>query len=214
MTDPTFTPETERELVAVFADGAAATRARAALVGAGVGEHRIRVDDDQDTVAALRAEMHEELTRSWTVPNAAVVYPGTSARGLATVSVVAGAVAVPAAFALAAVDLGASYWVRLVIWLGVLLTFAFTLGLVIGPSAPAQRPGEPAAPLAGSVLRVRGDSGRLRRLLAEHDPVRIDELTHDGRPIATVAVDTPDTEAETLKDIAANASGDDYHPQR
>lgn len=214
MTDPSFIPVHDRELLAVFPDAEHARDARRALVAAGVAEASIRLDDASDTVSALRAEQHDELTRAWVVPNAAVVYPGSSARGLAGISVVAAAVAVPAALLLALIDFGPGYWIRALILVVVGLALAFTLGIVIGPPAGAPAPAEAPEAAQGTTLRVAGDTEHLRHLLAAHDPIRVAEVTHDGAPIDTVARQKPDSAAETVKDMAANADGDTYHPER
>lgn len=214
MTDPSFIPVHDRELLAVFPDAEHAYDARGALIAAGVPETSIRIDDADDTVSALRAEQHDELSRAWVVPNAGVVYPGSSARGLAGVSAVAAVVAVPVALLLALIDFGPSYWVRALILVVVGLAFAFTLGIVIGPPAGAPAPAEAPDAARGTTLRVAGDTEQLRHLLAAHDPVRVAEVTHDGAPIDTVARQKPDSAAETVKDMAAKADGDDYHPER
>src|SRR5688572_5229481 len=106
MTDPTFTPESGRELVVVYPDRPRAEAARAALIGAGLHEREIHLDEDLDAVASLRAEMHDELTRAWVVPNAGIAYPAESARGLVIVSAVGVLVGLAAAFPLALIDVG------------------------------------------------------------------------------------------------------------
>lgn len=214
MTDPSFTPEAERELLAVFPDEEHAYDARAALLTAGVDASAIRIDESMDAVTSLRTEMHDELTRAWAMPPAGGPYPGTSARSMLTYGAILGGIAIPLALLVALIDFGATYPVRAIIAVPVFLAGAFAISAVLGPSSAAPRPAESPAVAGGSVLRVRGDSGTLRQVLAQHEALRIDEITHDGRPIGTVAVDRPDTEAETLKDVAANAGGDDYHPQR
>jgi hypothetical protein len=214
VTDPSFIPVHDRELLAVFPDAQHARDARDALLAAGVPEASIRLDDAGDTVSALRAEQHDELSRAWVVPNAGVVYPGSSARGLAGISAAAAAIAVPVALLLALVDFGPSYWIRALILVVVGLALAFTLGIVIGPPAGAPAPAEAPDAARGTTLRVAGDTEHLRHLLAAHDPIRVAEVTHDGAPIDTVARQKPDSAAETAKDMAANADGDTYHPER
>ncbi len=140
MTDPSFIPVHDRELLAVFPDAEHASDARRALVAEGVPAASIRIDDAADTVSALRSEQADELSRAWVVPNAAVVYPGSSARGLTAISVGAAVIAVPVALLLALIDFGPDYWVRALI-LGVVgLALALTLGIVIGPPAGAPAP--------------------------------------------------------------------------
>jgi hypothetical protein len=214
VTDPSFIPVHDRELLAVFPDAEHAHDARGALISAGVPEGSIRINAATDAVDALRAEQHDELSRAWVVPNAGVVYPGGSARGLAGISLLAAVIAVPAALLLALIDFGPGYWVRALILVVVGLALAFTLGIVIGPPAGAPAPREVPDTTRGVTLRVAGDTAQLRHVLAAHDPIRVAEVTHDGDPIDTVARQKPDTAAETAKDVVAKADGDDYHPER
>ena len=214
MTDPSFIPVHDRELLAVFRDAEDAEAARGALIAAGVPEGSIHVDDVEDTVSALRAEQHDELSRAWAVPNAGVVYPGSSARALVGISAVASAVVVPAALLLALIDFGPDYWLRALILVVVGLALAFTLGIIIGPPAGAPAPAEVPEGLRGTTLRVAGDTDQLRHLLASHDPIRVAEVAQDGTPIDTVVRERPDSAAETAKDIAAKGDSDEYHPDR
>ena len=214
MTDPTFIPEADRELLVVYPDLEQAEAARRALLDRGVPEREIHVDDEPDAVASLRAEMHEELTRAWVVPNAAALYPSGAARGLALASVAGAIVGLLAAFPLALIEVGGSYWLRWVVFAVVGVAFGLTVGLVVGPASGAPRPGELPAAARGTMLRVERDTEVVRRVLSDLDPVRIDEVTEEGDPIATVSTEHPDTMAETVRDAAASARGDDYHPQR
>jgi hypothetical protein len=214
VTDPTFTPVPERELLAVYPDAEHAHDARGALVAAGVPESAIRVGGEVDTVAALRAEQHDELSRAWVVPNAAAVYPGTSVRAMNIIGVVGAAVAIPLGLLLALYDFGPSYWLRAVILVGVGLALAFTIAIVAGPPSAAERPAEVPDAAGGVTLRVAADSDELREVLVRHEPVRLVEVTSDGTPIDTLVRERPDTTSETVKDMAANAEGDDYHPER
>lgn len=217
-TDPTFTPEGGRELLAVFPDAHRADQARAALLDAGVPQRAIHVAEQADAVTSMRAEMHEEMTNAWVVPNAAAVYPKESAQSMTIVSIVAAAIGLAAAFPLALVDFGSTYWIRFAIWAAVGVAFGFTIGLVVGPASGAMSPAAPPAGAAGVVLRVSHDTAELRRILGSHGPVRIDEITHDGQPIDTVTSagsgSLVEETKERARDMAANAGGDDYHEQR
>jgi hypothetical protein len=214
VTDPTVTPDGERELLAVFPDPSRAHAARTALLDAGLRDEAVRIDEDLDAVVSLRAEMHDEMRRAWVVPNAGVAYPAEAARGLAMVSVVAVALGVAAAFPLALIDVGGTYWLRWVVFAVVGAAFGLTVSLVVGPAAGAPRPGERPAAARGTVLHVECDTPAVREVLVDHDPIRIDEVSRQGHPIGTVLRERPDDAAETAKDISANASGDDYHPER
>lgn len=218
MSDPALTPEADRELLVVYPDRGAAEAARRALLEVGVREDAIHLDEEPDVVASLRSEMREELSRAWVVPNAGVVYPKEAARGLLGVSALAGGIGLLAAVPLALIDFGSTYWIRLAIWAAVGLAFGFAIGMVVGPATAAPRPNEPPAARRGVLLRVEQDSPQLRSLLATDDVVRMDEITHAGDPVDTVTTEgdrsVVDTAVETAKDVAANASSDDYHRER
>ena len=211
MTDPSFTPEAERELLVVFPDRDHAERAVTALREAGIPEADIRIDAEPDHVAALRAEMHEELTRAWVVPNAGVAYTKESARGLVATVLIGSAVGLVAAFLLAIPDWGSNYLTRLIIFAIIGVTFGSTIGLVAGPGLGARRPDELAAADRGTILRVSHDSPELRSLLGDLDPIRMDEVGHDDQPIATVGTEGEDRLVkDTMEDLGAHLQGDDY----
>jgi hypothetical protein len=214
VTEPERTPPSDRELLVVYADQATADAARDALRERGVPDHAIHVGEEPDVVAGLRAEMHEELSRAWVVPNAGVVYPEEAGRGLVLLSAVGAAVGLLAAFPLALIDLGSTYWVRWVVWAVVGVAFGLAVALVAGPATAAPRPGVPPAAARGVLLRVEDDTAELRHLLADLEAVRIDEVTHDGDPVGTILSDHDHRVTETAKDVAANASGDDHNPVR
>jgi len=213
MTDPTFNPASDRELLVVYPDRERAVAAQRALIGAGVADREIHLDDEPDTIVSLRAEMHEELSRAWIVPNAGVAYPKEAARGLVVMSAIGVAVGVLAAFPLALIDFGSTYWVRWVVFAAVGVGFGLAVALVVGPALGSPRPGELSAAVRGTLLRVGRDTRELRELLIAEEPVRLDVVTHDGDPIDTVMTEG-DTVTNTVKDMAANVEGDDYHPQR
>ena len=218
MTDPTFTPEEDRELLVVYPTQSEADRARRALLDAGVPDGDIHIGRQSDLVTALRAEMHEEVTNSWVVPNAGVAYSKESARGLSIFSLALGALGLLIAFPLALWDFGSSYWVRFAIIAAVAVTAGRTISLVAGPASTSERPTRQPGAAKGIVLRVDQDTPELRRLLSDLNPIRLDEVAHDDQPIDTVTTEGPSSVGETVteagKDIAANARGDDYHEQR
>jgi hypothetical protein len=217
MTDPSFTPEEARELLVVYPSRDRADQARARLLQAGVDDADIRIDAASDHVASLRAEMHEELTRAWVVPNAAVAYTKEGARGLAAATLIGSAIGLVVAFVAAIPDFGSTYLTRLVVFAVVGIAFGATVGLVAGPGLGSRRPDESSAAERGVLLRVSHDSPELRALLGDLDPIRIDEVRADDLPIATVATEGEDRLArDTLEDLGAHLQGDDYHadPER
>jgi hypothetical protein len=216
MTDPTFTPEADRELLAVYETDEEASRVRSRLIDAGIPEDEIHIGEHLDIVSALRAEMHDELANAFVVPNAAAVYPKESAVGMSLMAAVGSALGIVAAFPLAAIDVGSSYWTRWIVWAVVMVGFGLSVAMVAGAALGTRRPNEPNAAERGVVLRVEHDSEGLRRLLGELHPIRLDEVAHDGMPIANVSHEGPRTIAEqvaqTAGDVVANADSDDYEP--
>jgi hypothetical protein len=212
MTDPSFTPESARELLVVFPSTDHAQHARDALLQAGIPDADIRIDAEPDRVASLRAEMHEELTRAWVVPNAGIAYTKEGARGLVAATLIGSAIGLVAAVVLAIPDFGSTYLTRLVVFSIVGVAFGATVGLVAGPGLGSRRPDEEAAADRGALLRVSHDSPRLRSLLGDLDPIRVDEVRGDDLPVATVASEGEDRLAkDTLEDLGAHLQGDDYH---
>ena len=214
MTDSAAVPRSERQLVAVYEDPEAAGRVRDALVAAGVAEAAIAVDRPEDEVVSLRGEMHEEVTQAWIVPNAAFAVTKEGVKGIGVVGIVAAAVGLLVGVALASLDFGSTYPVRLVVFGGIGLTFGATVGLVAGAGMGSRRPDELAAAHRGVVLRVRGDSASLRELLARFEPIRLDEVSVDGDPIDTITTegDRPDAPGDVEEMFRNVAVGDDYSP--
>ena len=196
-------------------DRAQAEEAVARLRAAGVAEEAVHLDEGLDYVASLRSEMHDELTNAWVVPNAAVAYTKESAHGLATAVVIGVGIGLALAFPMALIPLGHSHPMRLLVWAVVGMAFGATVALVAGPALGTRRPDEPSAAQRGTVVRVEQDTAQLRSLLAELGPIRLDEITAAGDPIATVTTEGPsgpvEQEARTLRDMADNAVSDDYH---
>ena len=217
MTDPSFTPEAERELLVVYSSAAQADAARGALRRAGVPDTDIHLDREPDRVASLRAEMHGELTEAWVVPNAAAIYPKESARGVVTGSLIGMAIGLVLAVFAAIPDYAATYPTRLLVCALVAMAFGATIGMVAGAGTASVRPGQLPAAERGTLLRVDHDNQQLRTLLAELGPIRMDEVDHDDLPLATVmtegADDAAEGMAETVRDMSANVTGDDYHPE-
>ena len=147
------------------------------------------VERAEDRVTSLRAEMHEELSEAYVVPNAGVAYTKEATRGLVFTEIVGVAIGLVAAVPLALIPIGdTTYPLRLLIFAIVGATFGATIGLVAGPGLGSIRPNLPPAVERGALLRVRHDTEDVRRLLAGMHPIRIDEVRRaDDLPIATVA---------------------------
>jgi len=185
MSDPTFTPEADRELLVVYPDLSHAEAARDALIEAGVPPGEVHVGEEPDTIVSLRAQMREELARPWIVPHAGVTHPRE--RSVAIVAGAGTALAVLLAFPIALVDFGSTtYWTRWFVVAVVGALFACTVGLFAGAAAAPLGRGEAPDATKGTLLRVGRDSAGLRRVLVDLGPIRVDEVTHDGDPITMV----------------------------
>lgn len=214
MTDPSFTSESDRDLLVVLPTHDEAEQAARALLDAGIDPADVQIDVESDRVASLRAEMHEELTEALVVPNAGVAYPKEAARGLVAGELIGVGIGVLAAFPLALIPIAdTTYWVRFLIYAVVGVAFGVTVGLVAGPAAGSRRPNEPPAIERGTLLRVRHDSPELRALLADLHPIRMDEIRRaDDLPIRTVHTEAGSGLHDTVEDLTRNARGDDYSP--
>lgn len=195
MTDPSFIPEEDRELLVVYPTFEQASRARDAVIEAGIPESEVHLDRASDMVVALRAQMHSELMGGLVVHHAGVIHPKEGGLGALLFSLMGVAIGAMAAFPLALIPVGSTtYLGRLAAFALVGAAFGATLGLLVGSASSAQRR-DSALAAGGTLLRVERDSTDLRRALANLDPVRIEEVAHDDQPIDTL-----------------NTSGGDDHP--
>lgn len=180
-------------LVAVFRTRAQADRAARTAMDAGVPADRIGMDRPEDEMAAIHAEMREEVEHTAV---AAPVGPFTKemTKGLAKavpIGVLIGmAIALPFAFIPVG---GVSFVARLIIALGVGAAAGGVAGLVIGGGLGAKRPAEPVAAERGVTVRIRCRSREEAKALAERlerfDPIRVDLMTAFGQPSGTVATE-------------------------
>jgi hypothetical protein len=216
MTDPSAIPEAGRQLLAVYESREVAESARDRVLAAGAPESAVHIDEGLDYIAALRAEMHEELSASFIVPNAVAVYPKESAQGLFLTTVAGAAIGLLAAVPLALLDVGSSYPVRLLVFGAIGIVFGSVIALVAGPALAARRPDEPSAAARGTVLRVEADTAELRSVLASLGPIRLDEVTPAGDPIGSIATEGPDKAPDQMGSAVSDMTdnlrgGDDFH---
>jgi hypothetical protein len=143
MSDLLPIPPEERELLVVFPTSEAAEEARTRAIEMGVDPSHIRLDEESDAVASLRAEMREELTHAWIVPNAALIATKESVKGMGLVGAVAISIGLAVAIPLAFIDWGyGSLWVRLAWFAIVAIAAGGTVGFVAGAATAAKRPTE------------------------------------------------------------------------
>ena len=213
MTDPSFTPISERELLVVYPTPERAGEARDRLLELGIGPASIRVGEESDEIASLRAEMHEELTQAWIVPTAAFVATKESVKGMGFVGGVTILASLAVAIPLAFIDFGSTLGVRLVWFSIIAVAVGGTIGFVAGASVAVKRPGELMGAHRGTVLRVAEDTPAIRRSLVELHPIRLDEIAHDDTPLDTVMTEDETDNVGTVEEVAANIEGDDYHSE-
>lgn len=213
MTDQSFTPEQDRELLVVFPDREEAVAARQRLLDLGVQESAIDLDQESDEIASLRAEMRQELTDAWVVPNAGLVVTKEAAKGMLGVGALASLLGALLAIPLAFIDFGGTFWFRLFLFVVLGVIAGATVGFVAGGGMAAKRPGELMAAKRGVVLRVHDDTPQLRSALVAAGPVRLDEVSSDGTPIDTLMTEEQAQDGGTVEEVAENLrAGDDYHP--
>lgn len=163
-------------------------------VALGIDPRNVRIDDPTDHYRAIRSEMQEEVGQSWVSPQAGVVYPKESAKGLAVVTPVAVAIGVLVMLPFAAVPVGdlALGW-RLLIAAVVGAVLGGTIGAIVGPSIAVRRQNQGLAAERGVVVRVSPADEAVEQMMAEHDPIRIDRFVGEDLEV----VQTEDLSAGT-----------------
>ncbi|MGE3834321.1 MAG: hypothetical protein AB7H43_05990 [Acidimicrobiia bacterium] len=173
--------------------------ARAQLTRAGVLESDVRVDDEQDGVTSVRAEMRSELEHGVIGPQAGMAWTKEGMKGILTVgvpaSVVIAALAVPLMI-WAAPDF--ARWVQLGLALTIGVMAGGTIGIVAGGVA-ARGPAEPLAAEVGYTLRVGAAGPEVLAILESLDPIRVDLVGSDGTPTGDAVVEAPDHSIELTR---------------
>jgi|SRR4051794_3040765 hypothetical protein len=176
------------DLLAVFAARTAAEEVGERIVRVTGEPQRVDIGDPADDVRSVKAEMQEEVDRSWTSPQAGVVYPDEAARGLVITTVVGCAVGglLLLPFGFISVT-GVALWVRLLVMFSIGVLMGGTIALVAGPALAAKRPDDQLAAERGTVVRVHGSRDDVVELLMAREPLRLDRIRNDdGTRIDTV----------------------------
>lgn len=182
------------ELVAVFRDDHAAEAAADAVRRMGVDPGRIRVGEEGDEVASLRAEMREEIEHTIAGPGSFGPFTKEMAKGAAAGVVLATVAGAVLALPLGLIDVGGlSLPARLVIAAVVGAAAGATLGFVLGGGLGAKGPGDKLAVERGVAVGVRlGGRERADEVVAaleEQKPIRLDVVSRRGQPIQTVTTE-------------------------
>lgn len=200
--EPDKTPEQERHLIAVLRTQADVARVRERLLAEGVAESEIAVDAAADEIPALRAEMRAELSDAVVLPHAAFIADKEGARGFLLSFAALALIGIVVSFPLALIDVGLSYWTRFLVIAGTILIMAFTIALVLGTAWGSRNTDDPSAASRGVIMRIGEDTARIRDILAAADPIRVDEITADGEPAATVYTESRDADRNLAPKVA------------
>jgi hypothetical protein len=207
-----YTPEAQRDLVVVYPTEHEAETAADRLTDIGVPSADIRIGAESDQIAALRAEMREELTQAWIVPSAGVAATKEAAKGTFYLGTIATLVALVIAVPLAFIDYGGTLGIRLVTHVVIALIFGGLIGFILGGARNAKPPNELMAAQRGTVLRVRHDTPEIRAALTDSGPIRVDEIGADGTPLDTVVTEGDTSDAGVAQEMRSNLRGDGYRP--
>jgi hypothetical protein len=180
-------PEND-ETLGVFGDRDGAEAAAQRAREAGVDDSRIRVGDDADSQASLKAEMREEMEEAWFSPQAAFVATKEAAKGLSLATPIAAAagavIALPFAFIF---TFGSTeLWLRIVVALVIGAMAGGTVGLIISGGMTIKGPDEPLAAERGVTLRVADAGADTVQALEQEEPIRLDTVAPSGRKTSTV----------------------------
>jgi len=210
MEHPGRIPEAQRELLAVYDTHDAAVEARRAALGVGVPEAAITMDGVANEQTSLKAEMREELEKSWMMPAAAIATTDEGLKGTFLAGIVCCALALVVIVPFAFIDWGLSLPMRLLIHVVVALLVGASVAVVAGPALASRRSDEVMGAHRGSTLRVAADSEELRRALDRPGLIRLDEVTHDLEPMGAVITEDDRTARGVAEQMADNVrQGDD-----
>lgn len=204
---------TRDALIAVYPDDGTAEVVAEEVRGTAVSAV-VRVDDPHDRVDSVRAEMREELEHAVVSPQAGIIVPKESTKSLLLLvpvgAVIGAAILIPlAGFAFE----DTSFAVR-ALWAGIIgAVMGGTIAYIVGAALAIGGPAAQSAGHVGVPVRVEGAiTSDVVRVLARHQPMRIDVVSEDGRPMATLMTEealSPDGIVERLAhQITQNPHGD------
>lgn len=172
-------------VVGVFRSDTDAKKVAERAVSLGIDPANVRIGARDDHYRAIRGEMQDEMEQSWISPQFGVAYTKESAKSLAGVSIVAVIIGVVIMLPFAAVPIGglALGW-KLLIMAVVGAVLGITVGTIVGPAIGVKRPNEGLAADRGVVVRVSPAGEAVEKMMATHDPIRIDRF--DGEDLEVV----------------------------
>lgn len=156
----------------------------------GVDSADIRVGEPEDVTTGLEAEMLEEASESFVSPQGGVLYSKEATKATAVLgpvlAVIGAVVALPLALAMPNTM---ALWTRVVLALIVGAVLGGTIAAVVLPAMAVKSQLRASAAQRGSVVRVTGWSVDVERVMAEADPLRLDRLDAQMRPIDVVTTE-------------------------
>jgi hypothetical protein len=182
-------PERGIELVALFPDAEAATRAADDMTRAGFDP-----TVERDRALSARAEMEEELDHTWWSGGLGAFATDEMSKPAATLGMLLGGAGALLGAVLTAVLASGpgAWWVRALVGAIIGAIFLGTVGLVVGGGMGARHPTDDVPAPGGVVVRVEDRSPVTADALARLRPVRLDRF-RDGQYVETIVGDTPST---------------------
>jgi hypothetical protein len=182
---------TDHHLLAVMRDDESARRVARHLVAEGVDTDSIRLGRDADEADSLRAEMAAETTESVIAPQAVFIASKEGIRGTMLFTIIGSVLALLVCIPVAFIDVGLTYPQRYALEAGFLILMVFLIAYVLG-GGWAWNDEEEMAAERGVLLRVAASSPEIAQVIVNAHPIRVDEVTADGRPIAVIHTESDD----------------------
>ncbi len=175
------------------------------LARVGVRESEVRVGGEGDERTALVAEMREETTESWVMPQVGVLSSKEATKATSLIGpVLAGLgalIALP--FALVLPD-DISLWWRLLIVAVCGGAVGGTIAVIVVPAMAVKNQDVPAAAQRGEVVRVSRWAPEVERVMVAARPLRLDRIGADGEPIGPVTTEEDHQPGGIVEELGHN----------
>jgi hypothetical protein len=193
-------------LVGVYRTGEQARRAAERALRAGADPADIRIDENLDHVVSIDSEMREEMDHTIAGPGNVGPFTKEMTKGMLVGILVATPLGALAALPFAAIEFGdMTLPSRLLIVAVVGALVGATVGWVVGGAFAARRGDEPLAAERGITVSVPDLPG-VEEALTHTEPIRLDVVAEDGRPVRTV---TTEPSEHIMRSIGRHAAGEE-----